>query len=397
MNAAGQGTELLAAPALVPAWGLYVHIPFCHHRCTYCDFVLRPLRPGLVERFLGALEREAAELAPLVAGRAAASLYVGGGTPSVLRPDQIERLFGLLRRHFTWQPDAEVTVEANPESLDEERLEAFARQGVNRLSLGVQAWQPEILRRLGRRHGAAEVRRAVELARRAGLDRLNADLMFGLPGQDRAAWEESLEAAIELGFPHLSAYALELEPGTAFGRLHAAGRLALPDDEEVADMYDLARHRLAEAGYEQVEISNWARPGFASRHNLLYWRTEEWLGLGPGAASRLGGLEWTDTGDVEGWMAAVEAGGPPPRRIGQLDPLRAASDAVILGLRLRRGVDLDAFRRRFGLPLEEAFPGALERALSTGLAELRRGRLRLTEEGCFLANRVMEEFLPPAS
>ncbi|MDI3298312.1 MAG: radical SAM family heme chaperone HemW [Bacillota bacterium] len=390
-------SEALPAPAVEPAVGLYVHVPFCHHRCTYCDFVLVPAREALLERYLAALEREAEELAPLLAGRPAVSLYVGGGTPSVLRPGQIDRLFALLRRHFAWLPEAEVTVEANPESLDAGRLEAFLRNGVNRLSLGVQAWQPELLRRLGRRHGPEEVRRAVALARQAGLANLSADLIFGLPGQSLEAWRESLEAVTGLGFEHLSAYALELEPATAFGRLHAAGRLPLPGEEEVAAMYRLAQRLLAGAGYRQVEISNWARPGFASRHNLLYWRTEEWLGLGPGAASRLGGAEWSDAGDVEAYLRALEAGQPPPREAGALDGLRAASDAVILGLRLREGVDLDAFRRRFGLPLEEAFPGATERALASGLAELRGGRLRLTEEGCFLANRVMVEFLPPAS
>lgn len=390
-------SDLPAAPAAEPALGLYVHVPFCHHRCTYCDFVLVPARAALLERYLAALEREAEAMGRLLAGRPAVSLYVGGGTPSLLSPAQIDRLFALLRRHFAWPAGAEVTVEANPESLEPARLEALVRNGVNRLSLGVQAWQPGLLRRLGRRHGPGEVRRAVEEARRAGLANLNADLIFGLPGQGLGEWRESLEAAVALGFEHLSAYALELEPETAFGRLRAAGRLPLPDEEEVAAMYRLAQRFLAQSGYRQVEISNWARPGFESRHNLLYWRTEEWLGLGPGAASRLGGLEWRNGGDVEAYLRALEEGQPPPREVAVLDAMRAASDAVVLGLRLGAGVDPEAFRRRFGLALEEAFPGAVRRALASGLAELRGGRLRLTEEGCFLAHRVMVEFLPPAS
>ena len=383
--------------------GVYVHVPFCAHVCTYCDFVKEPLRPALAGRYVALLPQEARltarrhDLEPSSARhdeRRVDSLYLGGGTPSVLSAAQLAELIAGVRAAIPLSPAAEVTIEANPESLDDERLAALAAAGVNRLSLGVQAEQPHLLRRLGRRHRPDDVRRVVAAARRHGISNVNLDLMYGLPGQTMSDWRESLAAAMALQPEHLSLYSLQVEVGTAFARLAARGRLELPDEDEQAAMYELACDELAVGGWRHYEISNWARPGRESRHHLLYWENQEWLGLGPGAASRFAGRHWTNTPLLAEWAAAAAAGAEPPRSEDVLlDQRTLASDTVILGLRLLDGVSLRDFARRFERPLQEWFPGAVESVIEDGLAVVEGDRLHLSSRGLLLGNRAFAAFV----
>ncbi len=397
---------------------VYVHVPFCPARCAYCDFPAYVYRPDLAAGFAAAVLREAELLAglPEVAGRRAVTLYFGGGTPTVLPPEELAAVAAGLRRLFQLdapqppsdgpQPaEPEVTVEANPETLDAARLARLREAGFNRLSLGLQAWDDGLLALLGRRHTVADFLRAYGEARRAGFANVNVDLIYGLPGQTLAGWRATLARVVALGPEHVSAYALQVEEGTALarwlreGRLPAArprlGRppLRLPGEDETAGMYDLAREVLAAAGYEHYEISNFARPGCRSHHNQIYWRNGDYLGLGPGASSHLAGRRWTNERRLDRYRAALAAGRLPVAEAEGADRAREMGDTVILGLRLLEGVSLADFRRRFGTDLLDVYGPAVGELREQGLLALEDGRLRLTPRALPVANRVFMRFL----
>lgn len=387
--------------------GLYVHIPFCLQKCRYCDFLSAPAAPAVQERYLAALRREIELTArrPEIAGRRFATLYVGGGTPTALQPASLADIVALCLCSFRFvgngaRGEPEVTVEANPGTVAPDGLTRLRAVGVNRLSLGVQSFDDQLLSALGRIHTAQDARAAVAAARAAGFEDINLDLMFGLPGQTLAAWEETLAEAIGLAPEHISAYSLIVEEGTPFGVLAARGELALPDEETEAAQYERAIARLTEAGYRHYEISNFARPGCEARHNLIYWHNEEYLGLGLGAWSYLerpqaGGLiRDANPRDLETYCAALERGELPPREGGEAPSRRREMvETAVMGLRLIDGIDLGAFAERFGVTLDEAFPGVRARLAADGLAETVDGRLRLTGRGVFLANRAWEHFV----
>jgi oxygen-independent coproporphyrinogen-3 oxidase len=369
-----------------PPWGLYIHLPFCPYKCHYCDFVAVPADGRLVARWLGryleALVREYA-LRRAEFGGEACTAYYGGGTPTLVPADDL----AALHRRLGIPPERETTVEANPETLDPKSLSTLRAAGFNRLSLGLQAWQDEILERLGRRSSRADFLAAYHAARAAGFGNVNVDLMYGLPGQTPAHWRETLDAVLFLGPEHVSAYSLQIEPGTLFG----ARPPATPGEEVEAEMYESARERLAAAGYEQYEVSNWARPGFRCRHNLLYWRNQGWLGLGVGAASHRAGRRWTNTPRLAAYCAAVEADSVPPAVEETCDE---PSDTLILGLRLvREGVRRSAFRDRFGEALDTRYGAAVRRLVGRGLLRDDGETLRLTDRGLLLGNHVFAEFV----
>ncbi|MGH2726197.1 MAG: radical SAM family heme chaperone HemW, partial [Actinomycetota bacterium] len=268
---------------LAPAFGIYVHIPYCISRCPYCDFNTYVGIEDTAPAYVDALLREADAWSARASGRTAGSIFVGGGTPSLLDPPLMRALLDGLRRAFAVEPDAEVTIEANPETVDVSRLRAFRDAGVNRISFGAQSFRPHVLATLGRAHTAGRTVAAVREARAAGFDNLNLDLIYGTPGETLDDWRISLERAVALEPEHLSAYALTIEEGTAFGADVASGRMPGPDEDDQAEKYERALDLLSEAGYEHYEISNWARPGFACRHNLVYWTQGEYAGLGAGA------------------------------------------------------------------------------------------------------------------
>lgn len=388
-----------AAPPAAGPFAVYVHVPWCRRVCPYCDFAVRPARTPPEADDLAALRVEIRHWAahPAWRGRPARSLYFGGGTPSLYTPATVAGIVTAVRDAFGLEGDAEVTLEANPGTVDRTTLAGFRAAGVNRLSLGAQSLQSEVLRTLVRDHTPEDVVAAVAAARAAGFANLSLDLLFAVPGQSLASLEADLERILALEPDHVSAYALTYEEGTAFHRWRARGRLRPVDEDTEATMADRIADRLAAAGLLQYEIASWARPGFESRHNTAYWDGSDYLGFGPAAhsfcAMPLPGRRWANLRDPRAWRAAVAGGGSG---VGTEEPLSletARADFVWTGLRrVRDGVDTRAFRARFGLTVEDAVP-RVAALVQDGLLERHEERLRLTARGRRLADAVAAALL----
>jgi oxygen-independent coproporphyrinogen-3 oxidase len=374
--------------------GVYLHVPFCRRKCAYCDFVSYPAAAADMDGYVRAVKTEIARRgAAAGAPPMAASLYVGGGTPTVLPVEALVEILDAIRRSFHWPPGLEATVEANPETVHRSDLERLRRSGINRLSIGMQAAQDALLAVLGRGHRLDDVREAVRLARRAGFESLNLDLISGIPGQTTDDWRRTLEAALVLEPEHIAAYSLEITPGTAlYGRVERGEVVPAPEDR-VLEMFHATREVLTCAGYEQYEIANFARPGHACRHNLIYWRNEPYLGFGPAAHSCWQGWRWANERDPATYAAHLDAGGLPVAESEKMDLRTEMAETMFLGLRLRRGVERERFRRRFGRDLDTVYGVEIARLQDQGLLEERDGCLRLTERGLPVANVVFEEFL----
>lgn len=377
-----------------PAWGLYLHVPFCQRRCPYCDFNTYAGQEELYAVYATALARELRAVGEALSRPRVRTLFLGGGTPTVLDPDDLARVLDAVQEAFTLDPDAEITSEANPGTVDQARFQALHGLGVNRLSLGAQSFDAQELRFLGRIHGVGDMYRAVEAARAAGFHNLNLDLIYGLPGQNPATWEESLRRAIALHPEHLSCYALTVEEGTPLAAWVKAGRMPPPDADLQGDLYARAREVLGAAGYEHYEISNWARPGRACAHNLIYWRNEPYLGLGPGAhACDLSRRWWTIRSPRE-YIRRVEAGESTVDGWETVDADLARAETMMLGLRLvQEGVERARFRERFGEDPLERFGKRIRRLVELGLLTVDEARVRLTPQACAVANRVFVEFV----
>ncbi len=379
-------------------FALYVHVPWCRHVCPYCDFNVHatssPPEADDVPALVTELASHAADLA--WAGRAAATVYLGGGTPSLLSPAAIGALLDAVRATCGLVDGAEITLEANPGTLDDARLRGYRAAGVTRLSLGTQSFRADVLRTLGRDHAPGDTAAAVAHARAAGFASVSIDLIYAVPGQTLDAWTADLDAAVALAPEHVSTYSLTYEEGTPFHRWRASGRIAAVDDDVESAMADAAAARLADAGLERYEISSWARPGHASRHNTSYWEGTDFLGLGAGAhsycATPFPGRRWTNVRRPEHWRAAIGAHGTAVAGVETLSVDVARGELVFTGLRRIAGVDLAAFARRFGVTLDAAFPHVegLER---DGLVERASGRLRLTPRGLRFADTVSATFV----
>ena len=366
---------------LAPAFGIYVHIPYCISRCPYCDFNTYVGIEDTAPAYVGALLREAAAWAARAGEREAGSIFVGGGTPSLLDPPLMQELLDRLRSAFHVTRDVEITIEANPETVSAERLSGFRAAGVNRVSFGAQSFRPHVLATLGRAHTAARTETAVAEARTAGFDNLNLDLIYGTPGESLDDWRHSLERAIALEPEHLSAYALTLEDGTQFGADVASGRMPSPDDDDMAAKYELALDLLAGAGYEHYEISNWAKPGRACRHNLVYWTQGEYAGLGAGAHGHLDAVRvWNEKAP----RTYIERA--PDARAGEerLDPPARDDEWLQLRLRLVAGLDLDEAERRTGRELTSS----ANDLRAAGLLTDRRDRIEPTHRGLLLQSEI---------
>jgi len=369
--------------------GLYVHVPFCAVRCPYCHFSTESFSAAKVARWFDALEREADRRAPLAEGHAFTSLFFGGGTPSALPAAQFARLAQLLGDRFALAAGAEVTLEANPESVNAVRLRAWREAGVNRLSLGVQSFEPAELRRLGRIHDHERPAEAVALARAHGFERISLDLMFGFPGHSEAAWDRTLERALALEPEHLSAYAFIVEAGNPMGDDVLAGRAAPLEDDRQAALYETFLARTAGAGMRPYETSNVCRPGGEARHNLVYWLRRDYLALGPSAHGLWRGERWGNRFATSAWADATLAGGDPAETREPCTAGSVADEIVMLGLRLGRGLEREAYASRDWQLVERRYGAALEAAAGQGRLERTPSGWRVAPRHRFVADDVI--------
>ena len=370
--------------------GLYLHVPFCSSICNYCNFNRGLLDEALKRRYVDALVDHIAREAD---GTSIDTIYFGGGTPSLLDADEVERILDACRRAFAVSGDTEVTLEANPETVDIARLAAFRAAGVNRLSFGVQSFRDEELKRLGRLHDAARASAALDEARRAGYDNASLDLMMWLPAQRVDDWLTSVDRLIACGPEHASLYLLEVYPNAPLRDEMARAGWSVAPDEDASEMYLEAMTRLDTAGYEQYEISNVARPGRRSRHNLKYWTDGEWLAFGCGAHGTRDRARFRHAASTLDYVGRVERGEDPRVEVKVLSPREAASDAIFMGLRLSDGVDLASVGARYGCDPWREYSDALQPSLDSGLAVRDGDRLRLTRDGMLVANEIMCVFV----
>ena len=379
---------------------LYLHIPFCSQRCSYCDFNTYVSLDTLREAYSVALAKEVSFVGKKER-RPAHTIFFGGGTPSLLPEKELSLILESLRKFFIISADAEITLEANPETLDLDYLKMLVDLGFNRLSMGAQSADPSELRLLGREHSFDTVIRAFEMSRAAGFDNINLDLIYGLPGQSLAKWETSLIAALRMQPDHLSLYGLTIEPGTSLFRQLHTGQIMAPDSDIAADQYELASELTVSAGFKQYEISNWALTGRQCEHNLSYWRNREYLGLGAGAHGHASGYRYDVVKQprvyirrMNGTMGGQYPWSPAVANKHRLNRQEAMSDTVITQLRLtEEGLDLQAFFDNFGLGFTNAYPGIVEKLIEMGLLRQEVQRLLLTNYGRLLSNQVFRRFI----
>lgn len=371
-----------------PTAGLYLHIPFCRRKCLYCDFCsYAGMGADTVEAYVNRLCDELICRSATVKNHTFDTVYFGGGTPTLLSPVQFSRLLDTARSHVALTPDAEITTECNPATVDGHALASLRRAGINRLSIGMQSAADEELRALGRIHTHADTVATVRAARAAGFDNLSLDLMYGIPSQTRDSFARTLDAALSLSPEHVSAYSLILEEGTPFWDVQDT--LPLPDEDAVCDMTADALSVLRGAGYERYEISNFALPGRASRHNLHYWRMDDYLGVGIAAHSLVGGVRLQNRPD----LAAYLGGEDVSEQEEGLTPAAAMDETLMLGLRLSEGVDKSAFLSRFGMSLDERYGHKTARFVHLGLLVDTPDRLFLTDDGMAVSNTILSDIL----
>lgn len=367
--------------------GLYIHVPFCKQKCIYCDFYSLPHQESRMDDYTAAVCAHLTETAPFAAGHLVDTVYIGGGTPTYLGADRLGKILKTVHKKYRVAKDAEITLEANPDSAgDWKALRALRRAGVNRVSLGMQSACDEELAAIGRVHTHAQTATAVEAVRRAGIKNLSLDLIYGLPGQSLERWQENLSAAVALEPEHLSCYGLKVEEGTPLFQRREA--YTLPGDDAQADMYLYTVEFLENLGYGQYEISNFARPGKESRHNLKYWHLEEYAGFGPGAHSDFGGVRYAYARDLDAYIRGVATGAPMLSESERIPPLDRDTEYVMLGLRLRQGLDPKEFERRFRRRFN-CFVPFLEQCRQNGYACEEEGRWHLTPKGFLVSNQII--------
>ncbi|AFC32289.1 oxygen-independent coproporphyrinogen III oxidase [Paenibacillus mucilaginosus 3016] len=372
---------------------VYIHIPFCTNKCHYCDFNSYVLKGQPVMDYLEALEREMAETVRLVPPGEIQTIFVGGGTPTVLTPPQMKVFLDSVKRYFPdWSEHIEFTMEANPGTTDLEKLQAMREGGVNRISFGVQSFDNGLLEGIGRIHNTDDVYRSLENARKAGFTNLSIDLMFGLPGQTPEIMQDTLTKALALDLPHYSIYSLKVEENTLFHTLYQRGELKLPEEEAELEMFLALMERLKSEGYGQYEISNFARPGYESRHNAMYWRNQSYYGLGAGAHGYVHGLRHVNIKGVQPYIDATRKG-RPLLSTEEILADEAMEDFMMVGLRMLQGVKRDDFETQFGVSLESVFGDVLGKLCGKGLLENTGDGYRLSSQGILLGNEVFGEFL----
>ncbi|MGB4019686.1 MAG: radical SAM family heme chaperone HemW [Syntrophomonadaceae bacterium] len=377
--------------------GIYIHIPFCRAKCGYCDFYSVPLADtDWLEKYTRGLAVEIEQRASFYDGKPIRTIYLGGGTPSLLTPTQIEKLLTKLDQFFPLDSDIEVTMEANPINIGQHYLHDCHQAGINRLSLGIQSFNDRELRLLGRLHSAGDSEEAILAARAAGFSNINLDLIYGIPGQTTEDWIFNLSRAVQADPQHLSLYLLQLEPHTPMGRRVDQDQLTMLEDEQEYQLYQISRELLAEKGYHHYEISNFARPGRECQHNLLYWQSCEYLGLGAGAVSFMNRVRYRNTVDLDRYLGACAdyPGGLWQGEIlEEMDERQRWVDAVLLGLRTTQGINMADFQRRFGVDLSQEYAELLNELLAGGFINIKDGYLHLAPSAYFISNQVLYRFI----
>lgn len=384
-------------------FGLYIHIPFCRQKCFYCDFPSFAGREKKIDKYLQALEQEFALLRSGLYQKdnvrdterkfAPRTIYIGGGTPTALDFDQLGKLLEIVQKYVAVAKAEEFTVEMNPGTVDREKLLLLQQAGVNRLSVGVQSFDDHCLQKIGRIHTAQEAVDTIELAHNLGFDNISLDLIYGLPQQDKEILTQSVEMALTLPVQHISIYGLQLEEGTAFHRMEALGKLQLPADELVEAMHDYIEEKLPEAGYQRYEISNYALPGYESKHNLSYWQDVDYLGLGSGAHGYWQGTRYENPRSIDDYISALEAGRLPADVEEQVDRQAHMEEYCFLGLRTAAGIDKNLFQQKFGVDLLTVYGRTIEKLVAQDLLQHTAKGIALTTLGMKYGNQAFAEFL----
>ncbi len=373
--------------------GLYLHIPYCVHKCGYCDFNSHPENREEAEIYVATILSELRHYASQLADKTIATVFFGGGTPTLLSPANLGKIFGAVKNYYNLGEDCEVTIEANPATVKQEALEQIRSHGFNRISIGVQSFDADELKLLERIHSVEEIHTTLHRARLAGFGNLSLDLMFALPGQSLEKWRANLRQALAKKPDHISAYGLTIEPATSFFKLQRRGLLRMPPEEIQLEMFRATIKILSAAGYNQYEISNFSRPGFESKHNLNYWNNGEYLGLGAGASSYLNGRRFKNTNLPSRYIRAVQAEGAAVESTERLDLLHAMGETIMLGLRRLKGISIAEFENRFQVSFEKTYGKVVDALLDEGLITLNQNRMALSREGIFLADSVILKFM----
>ncbi|WP_209122979.1 radical SAM family heme chaperone HemW [Alkalihalobacillus sp. BA299] len=372
---------------------IYVHIPFCEHICHYCDFNKVFLHGQPVDEYVSALDIEMKEAAKRLKAPIE-TIYIGGGTPTALSVQQLDKVLTSLHQHFSLSGQLkEWTVEVNPGGITDEQLNVLKEYGVNRLSIGLQTFDPILLNKIGRTHKPEDIYKTIERARRKGFSNLTVDLMFGLPTQTMHSFEDTLIKAFTLEIEHFSAYSLKVEEKTVFYNLLRKGNLPLPSEDEEATMYELLIDQMDEHGYRQYEISNFAKQGYESKHNLIYWNNEEYFGLGAGAHGYIDGVRYANIGPVQRYIQSINETKQARIESHQLSKSEQMEEEMFMGLRKLDGVSLEKFKKRYGIDVLEVYSKQIATLLERQLVSIDHNRIKLTKKGVFLANEVFEQFL----
>ena len=374
--------------------GLYIHIPYCIHKCGYCDFNSHPIKQDEMNHYIHALVAEMKHYAKTYSNtNIIRTIFLGGGTPTTLTVYQLERILKECLSEFTVASDAEITIEANPATIDIEQLKSIRQTGYNRISIGVQSFDKAELKLLDRAHGPEEIHSTVDRARKAGFDNLSLDLMFAVPNQSLSSWESNLNKALEKNPEHLSTYNLTIEQGTAFSKLQSNGKLIMPDDDHQLELYKRTIERLTKKGFHHYEISNFARRGKECKHNITYWENKNTLGLGAGASSYMNGTRFKNINLPAHYIRQVKDKKIAVEHSETLEPRQAMGETIMLGLRLLQGISIHQFEKRFQISFINLFRNIISALKEKELVIIEKDYLRLSQKGLFWADSVTLEFI----
>jgi oxygen-independent coproporphyrinogen III oxidase len=374
--------------------GLYIHIPYCIHKCGYCDFNSHPIKQDEMDRYIDALVAEMKYYAKSYStNNIIRTIFLGGGTPTTLNSFQLDRILRECVNEFSIASDAEISIEANPATIEIDQLRSIRHTGYNRISIGVQSFDKTELKLLDRAHGPEEIHSTVDLARKAGFDNLSIDLMFAVPNQSVSSWESNLNKALEKAPEHLSTYNLTIEQGTAFSKLQSNGKLTMPDDDHQLELYKRTIECLTKRGFHHYEISNFARKGKECKHNITYWKNTNTLGLGAGASSYMNGTRFKNINLPAHYIRKVTDEQIAVEHSETLEPRQAMGETIMLGLRLLKGINIHQFEKRFQVSFINLFKNVLSSLKEKELVIIEKDHLRLSQKGLFLADSVILEFI----